>query len=119
MKGVLISALLVGAVAATMSPMITAIYHDAYPQDPGKRQALDQCYQADHAFNRLLASERAACYERLAPPSLPVARAGAGYAAANFVDLWQAQSRGHQPMDDVRTQQRNAASLRSIRASAD
>ena len=118
MKGVLISALFLGATVAAVSPLLSTVYGDAYPADPGKRQALDQCYEADHGFNRLLANDRASCYRRFlpaAPSVLPLARAGRPYLAANFVDLWQAQARGHQPMSDVRTQQQNAAALRAIR----
>jgi len=121
MKGLLISALFAGAVVAAVTPALSTIYADAYPQDPVKRQALDECYQTDHGFNRLLADERAACYQRFvppAPPALPLAAAGQPQLAANFVDLWQAQGRGHQPMNDVRTQQQNTAALRLIRGSA-
>jgi hypothetical protein len=121
MKGLLLSALFVGAVVAAVSPVVSTIYADAYPQDPVKRQALDQCYEADHGFNRLLADERADCYRRFMPaaaPVMPLARVVEPHLAANFVDLWQAQARGRQPRNDVRTQQLNAAALRSIRASA-
>jgi hypothetical protein len=119
MKGTLISSLFLGAAVAAVSPVLSTIYADAYPGDPIKRQALAQCYQADHGFNRLLADERAACYQRfapVAPPALPLARAAEPQIAVNFVDLWQAQARGRQPAHDLRIQQQNSAALRLIRA---
>jgi hypothetical protein len=122
MKGVLISMLFLGAALAAIAPVLSTIYVDAYPQDPVKRQALDQCYQANHGFNRLLADERADCYRRfvpVAPPALPLARAVEPHVAVNFVDLRQAEARGRQPTSDVYTRQQNSASLQVIRAAED
>jgi len=120
MKGVLLAAVFAAGIGVALTPVVSTIYADAYPQDPMKREALAQCSRADREFNRLLADERAACYRRFLPeppPALPVAQAEEPHVAANFVDLWQAQARGHQPAGDVRTQQRNGDALRLIRAS--
>ncbi|MBV9863041.1 MAG: hypothetical protein JO267_12950 [Alphaproteobacteria bacterium] len=121
MKALTISALFAGAITIALSPALTTVYGDAYPQDAGKRQALALCAQSNQGFNRLFATERAACYEHFAPVAMPVQPQFGGQAPhigiANFVDLWKAQGRGHQPTHDVLTQQQNAESLRQIRSS--
>ncbi len=118
MKGLMISALLAAAVIFAVTPVASTVYADAYPKDPLKRQALEACFHANPGFNRLLAAERAGCYERLmraqAPTSLPNQGRQLHIPAANFVDLWQAAGRGHLPQNDIRFQQHNAEALRQL-----
>ncbi|MBV9862569.1 MAG: hypothetical protein JO267_10525 [Alphaproteobacteria bacterium] len=119
MKALLIGALFAGAVTVAVTPVLSTVYADAYPQDPSKRQALAHCIDADRGFNRLIATERAACYGRYVPAQAPQAQGPRPqpHIAANFVDLWKSQARGHQPVNDVRLQQQNAEALRLIRSS--
>ncbi len=121
MKGLTISALLAVAVVIAVTPVVSTVYADAYPADPVKSQALALCSAADDGFNRLLATERAACYEQFLPAH-PASSAQQSQGrpvhipTANFVDLWQAQGRGRMAQDDIRFQQQTADSLHELRA---
>jgi hypothetical protein len=57
-----IAAFLCVAILIALAPAASIIYEEAYPHDPAKKEALRQCYNADPAFNRLIAAARAACY---------------------------------------------------------
>ncbi|HZT86597.1 MAG TPA: hypothetical protein VFA12_01425 [Stellaceae bacterium] len=96
-----------------VTPLATTMYRDAYPAELQRREALDRCSLGDPTFVRFLAAQRDACYRRFfaAPSSsaAPPAPVQPGLATANFVDLWQAAGRGHQPANDVRSQAQTAA----------
>jgi hypothetical protein len=115
MKGLIISTLLVASVAIAVTPVVSTVYADAYPQDVQKRQALDFCVERNQSFDRLLATDRAACYHRYLPADQPAAQPSwrEPRLAANFVDLWQAAGRGAMPQNDVRFEQQTMSALRA------
>ncbi len=84
MKGLTIATLLAAAVLIAMFPAIGTVYSAAYPDDPARQHALSICTRDDPGFNRLLAIDRAACYQRLL--NLPASKAGAPSTPAIHVD---------------------------------
>jgi hypothetical protein len=61
----LLVAIIIGIAAAggaMQSPVVSGFVFDIYPQDPGRREALDLCIFADRNFNRLDPTARDACY---------------------------------------------------------
>jgi hypothetical protein len=112
MKIILLAGLAGLAVAAAVGVQpstVLAFYDQLYPSDPVQRQALDDCVALDPRFNRLDASERAACYRQ---SRISAAAAPAAAPAGNYVDLWRAAGQGHLRQDDVRAAQQNARYVR-------
>lgn len=85
---------------AVMNPgMVKAFYHDIYPDDPAKRQALDMCFMENHKFNRLDADERDACYKRMLQPLGEITSSAPPN--VNAVDLQRAAAQGSMPRNDI------------------
>jgi hypothetical protein len=76
-------------------------YRAAYPADPTKREALEQCARIDPNFNRLDTSDRANCYGAIVP------RTAAGVIPGSSVSY--AHNPSHLPPNDIRRQEVNAA----------
>jgi hypothetical protein len=93
-----VAAVALGIAAGARPAAVWGIYQGLYPSDPAKQLALDECSTQDQHFNRLDAAAREACYRHR---SAAVAAAP----ASNFVDRWQASSRGHMPRNDIRIEQ--------------
>ncbi len=64
LKILTIAALVLAGVATALAPVLSTLYAEAFPTDPGKEQALRLCGSQDPGFNRLIAASRTACYER-------------------------------------------------------
>jgi hypothetical protein len=75
LKSLTITAFVLLAMGTALAPVLSALYIEAYPDDPAKRGALATCAGSEREFNRLIAADRAACYGRHLHP-LP-ARTGA------------------------------------------
>jgi hypothetical protein len=97
-----LAGLVAAAAAGAQSSAVLTFYQRLYPSDAAQRQALDDCGALDSRFNRLDASERAACYRRHSRY----------HATGNFVDLWRAAGEGHLRQNDVRAEQQNARYVR-------
>jgi hypothetical protein len=92
-----------GGMAAAYPDVVSGYYHELYPSDPAKRQALELCFLQDREFNRLDADARERCYRRALVP----AAAAAGMVTpepllANAVDLQHAAGAGSMPRNDIR-----------------
>lgn len=92
--------------AAAMHPgAVKAFYLGIYPTDPAKAEALNLCFTENHAFNRLDAGEREACYRHIlnaANAVSAVSTASIATPVANPVDLRQAAGEGQMPRNDIR-----------------
>ena len=64
MKPLTLIGFLLAAPLVALAPVLGILYGQSYPDDPGKRRALAACSRQQPGFDRLLAAERAACYER-------------------------------------------------------
>lgn len=85
---------------AVMNPgVVKAFYHDIYPEDPAKRQALDMCFMENHKFDRLDAGERDACYKRMLQPLGEVTASAP--VTVNAVDMQRAAAQGSMPRNDI------------------
>ncbi|HEV2187168.1 MAG TPA: hypothetical protein VGR70_08160 [Stellaceae bacterium] len=78
-------------------------YRAAYPSDPAKREALEQCAHIDQSFNRLDMIDRDKCYKAILA-RVPAAAAAPVVAAPgpSF-----AQNPSHLPGNDIRRQEAN------------
>jgi hypothetical protein len=101
MKRMALTLIVIGAGAyAAMNPgVVNAFYHDVYPDDPAKRQALELCFTQDHTFNRLDASARDACYSRMLPQLGEVS--ATRQPTVNMVDLQRAAAQSSMPRNDI------------------
>jgi hypothetical protein len=88
-----------GAFAAMNPGVVKAFYHDIYPNDPAKREALDMCFMENHKFNRLDAGERDACYKRMLQPLGEITPTE--QPSVNAVDLQRAAAQGSMPRNDI------------------
>jgi hypothetical protein len=61
---VIVGAVIV-AIGAALAPILSHLNRAAYPAEPEKRLALDQCSRSDPTFLRFLSADRTACYERV------------------------------------------------------
>ncbi len=113
MKRTALALVVIGAGAyAAMNPgIVNAFYRDIYPDDPAKRQALELCFMQDHTFNRLDASARDACYQRMLQPlgEMPTS----GQPTVNMVDLQRAAAQGSMPKNDIIRLQEDQRALHS------
>jgi hypothetical protein len=109
----------VAGVASAAPNILVELYNDVFPEDQAKRMALSECFQVDHAFNRLDGATREDCYRRILidqtaaqrhPPSAPIL-------AVNMVDLSRAAGRGSVPANDIRVQQETDNWVRKLRTS--
>jgi len=75
------------------------LYRAAYPSDPVKREALEQCARIDPNFNRLDTIDRDKCYSAIAVRA-PVAMAPGPSPS-------YAQNPSHLPGSDIRRQEAN------------
>lgn len=79
-------------------------YRAAYPSDPAKREALEQCAHIDRNFNRLDMIDRDKCYTAFlaqapmaaVPPAMPP-----------VPSPFYAQNPSHLPGNDIRRQEAN------------
>jgi hypothetical protein len=81
-------------------------YTAAYPSDPAKAAAMQQCIEHNKNFNRLDADDRQACYRKYLPPtaiSVVTSPVAAGPAAAPYYPY----SPSHLPGNDIRRQEAN------------
>jgi hypothetical protein len=99
-----------GAYAGTHSEAIFNIYDALYPSDAAKRQALDMCFLENHAFNRLDASQRDACYQH-ARLTGAITASMVGTVPANEIDLRHAAAAGSVPHNDVRRTEQTREAL--------
>lgn len=88
-----------GVFAATNPGVVKAFYHDIYPDDPAKRQALELCFMQDHKFNRLDSADRDACYARMLQPLGEVT--ASQQPSVNLLDLQRAAAQGSMPKSDI------------------
>ena len=113
---VLVVLLAIGAGVAMTHPEVVDGMVDEFLEqfnfgDPTKQHALNECFFADHKFNRLDPAERDACYRQHAtetaeaavvpapmppPPHLP---------QVNQMDLRRSAGLGRMPNNDIRAQQ--------------
>jgi hypothetical protein len=77
-------------------------YRAAYPADPAKREALEQCARIDANFNRLDMIDRDNCYAAIAPKV-------AISTTANAASVSYAFNPSHLPANDIRRNEANAA----------
>jgi hypothetical protein len=49
-------------------------FSEAYPSDPGKRDALHRCGEADPSFSKFSSEDRAHCYKAMLGPAAIAAR---------------------------------------------
>jgi hypothetical protein len=77
------------------------LYRAAYPADPAKREALEQCARIDPNFNRLDTIDRDNCYSAVA------GRVAIGTVPSSTV--YYAYNPSHLPPSDVRRQEANNA----------
>jgi hypothetical protein len=79
-------------------------YTAAYPSDPAKQAAMQQCIEHDKNFNRLDADDRQACYRQyIAPTAIAAAPVAAGPSPAPYYPY----SPSHLPGNDIRRQEAN------------
>ncbi|HML10320.1 MAG TPA: hypothetical protein VK432_05625 [Stellaceae bacterium] len=88
-----------GGYAALNPGVVNAFYHDVYPSDPAKREALEMCFRDNHNFNRLDWGERDACYKRMLQPMGEVSPSD--QPTVNLVDLQRAAAQGSMPRNDI------------------
>lgn len=99
-RSVLGLAVIGSAAFAAMNPgVVNAFYHDIYPDDPAKRQALELCFTQDHKFNRLDSDARDACYKRMLQPLGEVT--SSEQPNVNVIDLQRAAAQGGMPKNDI------------------
>ena len=77
-------------------------YRAAYPTDPAKREALEQCARIDANFNRLDMIDRDNCYAAIAPRVAVIT-------TPNAAGVSYAFNPSHLPPNDVRRHEANAA----------
>jgi len=81
-------------------------YNAAYPSDPAKAAAMQECIAHDKNFNRLDGDDRQACYRKyLAPTAVSVAPAPVATAPASAP--YYPYSPSHLPGNDIRRQEAN------------
>ena len=107
MKRMVLTLVVIGAGGyAAMNPgVVNAFYRGIYPDDPAKQQALELCFMQDHAFNRLDAGARDACYSRMLQPLGEMSTSG--QPTVNMVDLQRAAAQGSMPRNDIIRLQEN------------
>ena len=77
------------------------LYRAAYPADPAKREALEQCARIDSNFNRLDTTDRDNCYAATAPK--------VAIGTVPGTSVYYADNPSHLPANDIRRQEANNA----------
>ena len=91
----------IGCIAFVNRDKIIDQYTAAYPSDPGKAAAIEQCIGENKNFNRLDVDDRARCYHKyLEPGPVPMA-------VAPSPSPYYSYSPSHLPGNDVRRQEAN------------
>ncbi|HVH78499.1 MAG TPA: hypothetical protein VM782_03860, partial [Stellaceae bacterium] len=91
----------VGCIAFVNRDKVIDQYNAAYPSDPAKAAAMEQCISENKYFNRLDGDDRARCYHRyLDPAPVPMA-------VAPSPSPYYSYSPSHLPGNDVRRQEAN------------
>lgn len=96
----------VACLAYTHRDKIIDQYTAAYPADPAKEAAMQQCIEHNKNFNRLDADDRQGCYRKYLPPTANPAGAGAIAASPSGAPYYP-YSPSHLPGNDIRRQEAN------------
>jgi hypothetical protein len=107
----------IGVVMFAQRDKMVDLYHAAYPVDPAKAVALDDCAKNPN-FNRLDSGDRAVCYAKVFGKNEPAYDRADALPLVPTPQPTYPYNPSHLPGNDVRREEANTAYLRNIQQPA-